>query len=154
MPNWLTNPLVPNSAIKPAQDALDTPTLRRSPLEAALRGFGSGALEELRGFSSPLSLAGLAAPAAGSLVRGGLGAMRAARGGQQALGALQKAAQRAGSLLDDMARETAELPFGPRLGVLDDVVRGGPADIPNNPVAQSLEVARQRALADFVKGRR
>ena len=63
MPNWFTTPLVPPSVIKPAQDAIDTPTADRGPWEARLRGFGAGALEGLRQQTSPLGLAGLAASA-------------------------------------------------------------------------------------------
>jgi len=70
--NFATTPLVPKSAIEPAQEALDAPSLDRSPMEARLRGFGAGALEGLRGFTSPLAI--------GSMVMGApeLGAARSA----------------------------------------------------------------------------
>lgn len=76
--SFATTPLVSKEAIEPAQEALDAPALDRSPMEARLRGFGAGALEGLRGFTSPLSIAALAggipelgaAKAAPGIVRG------------------------------------------------------------------------------------
>jgi hypothetical protein len=73
MPNWLTTPLVPKSAIQGTQDKLEQPKLDQSPFMAGLKGFGSGALEGLRGQTSPLNLAGIAAmmiPGAGLVGRG------------------------------------------------------------------------------------
>jgi len=57
--SYLTQPLVPESAVRPLQDAIDSPSLERSPWEARLRGFGAGALEGLRQQTTPLNLAGL-----------------------------------------------------------------------------------------------
>src|SRR5213593_3770817 len=73
MPNWLTNPLVPQSAIQSTQESLEQPQLDQSPWMARLKGFGSGALEGLRRQTSPLNLAGIAGTAlgAGPLLRGG-----------------------------------------------------------------------------------
>lgn len=53
------DPLIPQSWIDPLQQRLDQRRLDQSPEEARLRGFGAGALEGLRGLSSPASLAGL-----------------------------------------------------------------------------------------------
>lgn len=55
----LNTPLVPQKAIQPVQDYLEKPQLDQSPLKAGLKGFASGALEGLRGFTSPLGLANL-----------------------------------------------------------------------------------------------
>ncbi len=81
MPTWKTNqgfgqfmqnPLVPQSAIDPYQQQLEEPQLEQSPWMARLKGFGSGALQGLRGLTSPLNLAGLAGTAlgGGALMRG------------------------------------------------------------------------------------
>ena len=59
------DPLVPQSAIDPLQELLDRRRLDQSPLEAQVRGFGAGALEGLRGLTSPASLAGMI-PGAGA----------------------------------------------------------------------------------------
>ena len=62
-------PLVPQSAINPLQEALERRRLDQSPLEAQLKGFGSGALEGLRSLSSPaqlLNIGALAVPALGA----------------------------------------------------------------------------------------
>lgn len=59
MPGFF-DPLLPQSAIQPAQEALDKRRLNQSPLEAQIRGFGAGALEGLRGLTSPAQLLGLA----------------------------------------------------------------------------------------------
>lgn len=59
MPHGIFEPLVPQSAIEPLQRKLDQRRLDQSPEEAQLRGFGAGALEGLRGLTSPASLAGL-----------------------------------------------------------------------------------------------
>ena len=62
MPNWmdyLTEPLVPEAPVRRLQEQIDAPTLERAPWEARARGFGAGALEGLRGLTSPLSLASM-----------------------------------------------------------------------------------------------
>jgi hypothetical protein len=53
MPNWFTDPLLPQSAVQPLQDKLTEPSLTQSPWMAALKGFGAGALEGVRGMTSP-----------------------------------------------------------------------------------------------------
>lgn len=63
-------PMVPQSAIQPAQDLLDSPSLDRSPLEASIRGFGAGALEGVRGLTTPLNMGAMAIPALRALGRG------------------------------------------------------------------------------------
>ncbi len=53
------DPVQANTPLLPSMGQhLDDPTLNRSPWEARLRGFGSGALEGLRSLSTPMSLAG------------------------------------------------------------------------------------------------
>lgn len=68
-------PLLPQSAIQPTVDSLTEPHLDQSPWMARLKGFGAGALEGLRGQTSPLNIAGLATMGmgggqAGNAVRG------------------------------------------------------------------------------------
>lgn len=53
------DPLLPQSAIDPLQKRLERRSIDQSPLEAQILGFGSGALEGLRGLTSPISLAGM-----------------------------------------------------------------------------------------------
>lgn len=109
-----TTPLVPESAIKPAQDWLDTPTPDRSPWEARLRGFGAGALEGLRGQTSPANLAGLGAsfiaPGAGTLMKGVEGAGGTVSGLSRALPMLSEADRLAalGGLPQDIAASGGE----------------------------------------------
>jgi hypothetical protein len=57
---WWNEPLVPEAPVRRAQEAIDTPTVGRQPWEARLKGFGAGALEGLRGLTSPIELAGIA----------------------------------------------------------------------------------------------
>lgn len=48
-----------------------------------------------------------------------------------------------GGALDDMVRQTVTEPMpGPFGGAVDDVVRGGADDVPNNPVARRVEAER------------
>ena len=94
MPNWLTTPLIPEAPVRRAQEYLDTPTLEREPWEARLRGFGAGALEGLRGLSSPAELAGIGAmaiPGAGAAGGIGRGMARASRMAPEALQGLSRA---------------------------------------------------------------
>lgn len=49
-------------------DAIDSPSVERSPGMARLQGFGAGALQGLAGLSTPLNIAGMmAGPAMGAL---------------------------------------------------------------------------------------
>ncbi len=84
---FVNEPLVPKSAIEPMQEALDAPSLERSPMEARLRGFGAGALEGLRGLTSPLSI--------GTMFMGmpELGAAKGVARGMQAAESLAPAAE-------------------------------------------------------------
>jgi hypothetical protein len=59
MPNWFTDPLLPQSAVQPIQDKLTEPSLTQSPWMAALKGFGAGALEGVRGLTSPAMIGGM-----------------------------------------------------------------------------------------------
>ena len=145
MPNWrsLIEPLLPAEAIKPLQDSIDSPTGDYSPWEARLRGFGAGALEGLRQQTDPLSLAALAAPAAGKAVKGVLGLVK---GGKVAPGAAQglKTASpglNRSSLIDNainLDRQHGGYP-GPFKSF--KVAGEGPA-VPNNTVARALEGER------------
>src|SRR5579862_6369302 len=61
MPNPLTSPIIPQSWVDAANQWAQ-PGLNTSPAIAALKGFGAGALQGIRGMSSPLSIAGAALP--------------------------------------------------------------------------------------------
>lgn len=77
---WATTPLVKPQMVQPAQDAIDSPSLDRSPGMARLQGFGAGALGGLAGMTSPMDIAGMAAgPALGALKNLGRGAQAASR---------------------------------------------------------------------------
>lgn len=86
-----TTPLLPQSAIQPAQDALDSPSLDRSPWQARLGGFAAGALGGLRNLTTPANIAGLAlddlpvAYGASKLLKMAPGAAGAVSGGIQDL---------------------------------------------------------------------
>ena len=78
--DFATRPLVPKQPIEWLQNQLDERELNERPEEARMGGFAAGALEGLRGLTSPLSLASMvpalrglrgAAQAAGSLGRAG-----------------------------------------------------------------------------------
>src|SRR5438046_3052964 len=86
--NWATSPLVPKSAIAPAQQTLEEPHLDQSPAMARLKGFGSGALEGLRGLTTPLNVASMALP----YLRGAAPAAEAVSGLRGALAAGSEAA--------------------------------------------------------------
>lgn len=83
---FLTTPLLSQESIQPIQDAI-APSAEASPMEARIRGFGQGALEGLRGLTTPADLA--------SLVMGG-GELSAAR----RAGALAQAAEGLPALAD------------------------------------------------------
>ena len=61
-----------------AADAIDSPSVERSPMEARVRGFGAGALQGLAGMSTPLNIGMAAMPAMGAMMRGGQAAKRLA----------------------------------------------------------------------------
>ena len=78
--NFATTPLVDEESIRPAQDMIDPgPSMDRSPMEARMRGFGAGALEGLRGLTTPLDLATVGLPMAGRAMSGLKGMMGAGR---------------------------------------------------------------------------
>lgn len=67
------DPLLPQSAIDPAQQYLEQPKLDQSPWMARLKGFGSGALEGLRNLTKPSELAGIASLAIPGMGEAALG---------------------------------------------------------------------------------
>lgn len=104
----LNRPLVPEEPVRQLQAAIDTPTLERSPWEARLRGFGAGALEGLRGQTSPISLAGLA-----GLAVPGLGLGRAAQAAPRAIRGLAGAIPEAGPAVSGLGGTLPEFaPIG------------------------------------------
>lgn len=115
--NAATTPLVSPEDQELTMNAIDAPSLDRSPMEASLRGFAAGAMKGFGDMSSPASIAGL--------IGGGGGAM----GGLRALGragkvagptldiidtpAIQQVAPAADdvtSLIGDMQRNLAKIP--------------------------------------------
>lgn len=101
----LTDPLVPEEPIRKLQEQMTTPKLDESPWWAMTKGFGAGALEGLRGQTSPLNLAGIAAsfiPGAGAAARGGA-ALAEAPQLAKAGGAMAGLAEAAPQALHDVA---------------------------------------------------
>jgi hypothetical protein len=157
--DFMTTPLVPQSVTQPVTQKLTEPRLNQSPLMAGVKGFGAGALEGLRGLTSPANLAGIAGTAAGAgelgwLGKGAQGLMQgtqAAGGAGEALQGLTRAAPGTGSLVaeesmlpkainsvgdlrgswaEEMANQAAKL-------------RGSASDIPQNPGALRMEAIRR-----------
>ena len=116
--NFATTPLVDEETIQPYQDMMDAPILERSPMEARMRGFGAGALEGLRGMTTPLDLAGMAAGGMGALAsrmgRGARGVGRAANSFDLVEpGVVQQVApvmDDVDSLIGDLQRNLAKVP--------------------------------------------
>lgn len=85
--SWAMKPLVPKEAIEPMQTAMTEPHLDENPLLTRVKGFGAGALEGLRGMTTPVDIASYAAPYVGRAVKGG----SAVAHGAEALPALGEA---------------------------------------------------------------
>lgn len=123
MPNWLKNAwgwantsLIPDSMAQPVEDAIDHPTLDRSPLEASLRGFGAGALEGLRQQVTPLNaLALLTGSEGGSAVKSLTGLGKAAPGASSAV----QGAASAGRAMGTSAAGAADLLNPGTMGVME-----------------------------------
>jgi hypothetical protein len=95
--DFLTTALLPQRAIKPVQDAIDDPNAEeRSPVAA----FGAGALEGLRGMTSPVDLAGLLI--SGPVMGGIRSVGRAAGVAPEALQALRQASRPAQAAVRDV----------------------------------------------------
>jgi hypothetical protein len=133
---WHTanEPLVPQGAIKPMQDALDSPSLERSPFEAQLRGFGAGAMEGLRGLTSPLNLAAMAIP-------GGRGARGVLGAAEEAGPSLMRGAEEVGQVMPSMGDVEG------LLGQMRNNLRHVPMSA--EKVAQGGAEALGRGIAEF-----
>lgn len=101
--HWATTPIVPEGPVSKFNDTLTTPHLHQSPGMARLKGFGAGALEGLRGLTSPLQLAGMAG-LGGSVI----GALRAAGGAAGGLGEAASAMGRAGPAMETLGEVSPE----------------------------------------------
>jgi len=135
--DYLTGSIIPKEWIDPITDAIDHPTLDRSPWEARLQGFGAGALEGARQQINPVNLAMLLAPTSNLIGRGAplLGAGKKA---SRAVQGLSKALPEA-SPLDEMLQSARTLSKeAPEVEALS--AKG--YQVPNNPVAQALEAER------------
>lgn len=114
MGSWASTPMVDEESIAPIQDAIDSPSLDRSPGMARLQGFGAGAIEGLRGMTSPMNLAMSAIPALGAL----RGAGRVAKAAGPTLDLVEPsvikqvapAMDDVDSLIGDMQRNLARVP--------------------------------------------
>ena len=111
--DFLTTPLVPEAPVRRLQERMDAPTLDRSPWEARLRGFGAGALEGLRGQTSPMALAGML-----PLVGGAMRAPGAAQGLSRAAQGLSRAMP-AFEVVEDAPAVAQAMPG---MGAVDDMV--------------------------------
>jgi len=73
MPNpldFLTTPIISKQAIKPTQDLIENPSKAYGPVESRVRGFASGALEGLRGLTTPLDIGSAILPELAGLGKG------------------------------------------------------------------------------------
>lgn len=109
IPRSLTEPLVPEEPVRKLQEKMTTPVLDENPLWAQVKGFGAGALEGLRGQTSPLNIASNLAmliPGAGVVGRGGAALAEAPQAAAQfgkAGGAMAGLAEAAPQALHDVA---------------------------------------------------
>lgn len=87
----LTQSIVPQSWIQPAQDYLTEPHLDQSPAMAKLKGFGAGALQGLRDLATPANIATAMVPPMGGAVRGVAAAARPVRALEAAFPAVREA---------------------------------------------------------------
>lgn len=172
MPNWMdmlrgaTSPMVPKGAISGLQEALAPGSSQatggwgeipgaigdlmesglENPLEA-LNGFASGALEGMRGMTTPLDAASLMAPGALGLVgRAGRMADDGVRMGRQAFDVIEDiptpqsmpSMNDADDLIGDLMRQMAKTPSAT-----------GQMRRPGMGAAQGLESARPQMPAEF-----
>ena len=135
--SWATTPLVDEESIAPYQDALDAPALERSPIEARLRGFGAGAMEGLRGMTSPLELAGIAAGGAGGVLKG-LG-----RTG----GAVSKASKMAPTL--DVVEPRAVNQVAPAMDDVESLIGDLKRNLARVPNRRPPQETRGESVAEF-----
>jgi hypothetical protein len=118
-----TTPLVPEAHTKPIQDAIDSPSLERSPMEARLRGWHAGTIEGLRSLTSPIDIiAGLsgtgALRSASAISRGASDASALGRMAGPTMDLIESpavrqvapAADEVTSLIGDMQRNLAKVP--------------------------------------------
>lgn len=149
----LVTPMVPKRAIQPVQDWIDSPTGDYGPVEARLRGFGAGALEGLRGFTTPVDVAAAALPI-GLIGRGMRNLGRGAQNAPEAIQGLQRAIPDE-LPWDDFIRGVQNEPH-PGLPSIDpaqfDDMGRRIYNVPDNPAAQALEAQRlgieRRVLGD------
>ncbi len=122
--NGATSSVIPQEYIDPALDAIDSPSLERSPWEARLRGFGAGAVQGLRDSITPanmlMALTGTgAANAVGQAARAGSNVGRAvSRVARPTLDIIEDIPVRqvkpamddVDSLIGDLSRNLAKIP--------------------------------------------
>lgn len=117
---FATTPLVSPEDQELTMNAIDAPTLDRSPAEASLRGFAAGAMKGFGDMSSPLDIAGLVSGGAGmSALRKLAGRMPKAASiagptldviDTPAIQQVAPAADDVGALIGDMQRNLAKIP--------------------------------------------
>lgn len=96
-------PVVPQL---PIERSLTEPQLDQSPGMAALKGFGAGALEGARSFTSPLNLAAMAIPG-GRAMKGAVGAARGVARAIPRVAQIGQATRQAVPALGEVAAEFA-----------------------------------------------
>ena len=139
------DPLVPQSWIKPLQDKLDTRSLDESVVGAQLRGFGAGALEGLRGLTSPANLAGMIPSA-------GLGAKLAPR-------MMTRMAAPAMELIEDLPAVQQVMPHMDEVNELISTLKQNLGSVPRShsipnagPVIKGLKTAADPLQHAFNEG--
>lgn len=106
--NRANTPVVPESVISPAVDALAHPKLNDSTMMAQLKGFGAGALEGARGLTTPMNLA-LAAIPGGRAGKGVVAGAKGLAGVVPELVQAERAVKQVMPMADDVTRLGATL---------------------------------------------
>ena len=109
-----TTPLVNADS---AADAIDSPSLERSPGMARLQGFGAGALQGLAGLTSPLELAGMAT------LPGAFRAAKAARAAKNAFGTVTRPSSAPFDLVDNAPTPQVNPSMGDADSLIGDLQR-------------------------------
>jgi hypothetical protein len=155
--DWLNKSIIPQEWTEGAQDAIDSPSLERSPLAAQIQGFGAGAIGGLTDLATPLNIGALMLPG-GAAARG---VRMGAEAAPEAMAGLKGAAQATKPILQDIPAEEAASMYARYRNPQATAANLGnrPLNIPQNPRAQALESWRtaapdaQQALMGLMRGR-
>ena len=135
--DWGNKSLIPQGTVQGAQDAIDSPSLNRSPMEARLRGFGAGALGGAANQISPVGIASV------------LPMGRMANLGGKALGAMERAPeafQGLANVTPDLVQAAHVRQVAPTMQDADAIaglIKHGAAKIPSSKAVQAAQAAER-----------